>query len=201
MCARRARGIQINALSNVSQCFTPDHHSLLQPRLPLTPAVSGAPVWAEWLHHPCRLGGPQHGDKKWRKRGDDRGKIGAPGAITYSHSPHIPLLHCAGDTVSGSDASWAPCGPLKTPAVPSRRPSASRAVRPAPRHPGARPPVLRSAASRSRVRLQRCPRGERVACRRARGLVRAYASADRIVPRGHLSGARARLRCRGQGDV
>ena len=24
----------------------------------ITPAVSGAHVWTEWLHHPCRLSGP-----------------------------------------------------------------------------------------------------------------------------------------------
>ena len=29
----------------------------------LTSAVSGTHAWAQWLHHPCLLGGPQHGDK------------------------------------------------------------------------------------------------------------------------------------------
>ena len=28
-----------------------------------TPAISGAHVWAEWLHHPCLLGGPYTGTK------------------------------------------------------------------------------------------------------------------------------------------
>ena len=51
---------------HLSQCFNPNPHSLLQPRLP-TPAVSGAHVWAEWRHHPCLLEGPQHGDRKWGK--------------------------------------------------------------------------------------------------------------------------------------
>ena len=41
----------------------------------LTPAVSGAHVWAKCLHHPCLLRGPQHGDKKWEK-GGKTGKIG-----------------------------------------------------------------------------------------------------------------------------
>ena len=29
-----------------------------------TPAVSGAQKWAEWLHHPCLLGGPQKREQK-----------------------------------------------------------------------------------------------------------------------------------------
>ena len=39
-------------------------------------AVSGAHVRAAWLHHPCLLRGPQHGDKKWGKGGDNGRKIG-----------------------------------------------------------------------------------------------------------------------------
>ena len=58
----------------------------------LTPAISGAHVWADWLHHPCLLGGPQQGDKKWGKRGTTGGKYGetlpgAPGALTSSLRP------------------------------------------------------------------------------------------------------------------
>ena len=47
---------------HLSHCFTPKRHSLLQPGLP----------------HPGLFGGPQHGDKKWGKRGDNwenRGKL------------------------------------------------------------------------------------------------------------------------------
>ena len=29
----------------------------------LTPAISGAHMWEEWLHHPCLLGGPHMGTK------------------------------------------------------------------------------------------------------------------------------------------
>ena len=29
----------------------------------LTPAISGAQMWAEWLHHRCLLGGPHMGTK------------------------------------------------------------------------------------------------------------------------------------------
>ena len=91
-----APGIQISVLviypnaspPNITPSSSPGHR---------TPAVSGAHVWAEWLHHPCLLGGPQQGDKKWEKRettGRRKGKRlpGAPGALTHSLQVNPPPL-------------------------------------------------------------------------------------------------------------
>ena len=69
-----APGIQINVPAIHPNALPPNITPSSSPGY-LTPAVSGAHVWAEWLHHPCLPGGPQHGDKKWGKRGTI-GKIG-----------------------------------------------------------------------------------------------------------------------------
>ena len=70
--ARRAPGIQINVLAIYPNALPPNITPSSSPGY-LTPAVSGAQVWAEWLHHPCLLGGPQHGDI-WGKGGTTGGK-------------------------------------------------------------------------------------------------------------------------------
>ena len=73
---RRAPGNQINVLAIYPNALPPNITPASSPGY-LTAAVSGAHVWAEWLHHPCLLGGPQHGDNKWEKKGDNgenRGK-------------------------------------------------------------------------------------------------------------------------------
>ena len=83
-----AAGIPIDVPAIDPNALPPKHHSLLQPRPP-KPCRLGAHMWAEWLRHPFLLGRPQHGDRKWEKRGDDwetQGKTlpGAPGVLTYS---------------------------------------------------------------------------------------------------------------------
>ena len=65
-----ASSIQINVPAICPNALPPNITPSSTPG-DLTPAVLGA----EWLHHPCLLGGPQHGDKKWRQRGTT-GKIG-----------------------------------------------------------------------------------------------------------------------------
>ena len=69
-----ARGILINVPTIHPNALPPNITPSASPGY-LTPAVWGAHVWAEWLHHPCLLGGPQQGDKKWGK-GGTTGKIG-----------------------------------------------------------------------------------------------------------------------------
>ena len=69
MFARRPPGIQINVPAIYSNALPPNITRSSSPGY-LTPAVSGAHVWAEWLHHPCLLG-----VKKWGK-GGPTGKLG-----------------------------------------------------------------------------------------------------------------------------
>ena len=71
-----------------SQCLTPKHHPLLQPRPPLTPAVSGAHLRANGCITPAFPGSPTRGQKMGKKgdnRWGNRGNPwpGAPGALTY----------------------------------------------------------------------------------------------------------------------
>ena len=68
-----APGIQINVPAICHIVLPPNITPSSSPGY-LTPAVSGAHMRAEWLHHPCLLGGPQHGDKKWGKMGTTGGK-------------------------------------------------------------------------------------------------------------------------------
>jgi|Transcript_68884 hypothetical protein len=81
-----------------SQCFGPQHPSLLQPRLPHPRRLGGPNEQAEWLHRPCLRGGPKHGDKKMeRKTGDNlenRGRA-LPGALLSSLMPRRGLLETA----------------------------------------------------------------------------------------------------------
>ena len=88
-CAWRARHPN-QCSGHLSQCITPEHHSLLQPRLS-NPCCLGGPRVGGMASSHCPLGGPQHGDKKWEKggtTGENWGKTlpGAPGALMYSHS-------------------------------------------------------------------------------------------------------------------
>ena len=95
---------------------SPVHPNALPPNITpssspgyLTPAVLGAHVWAQWLHHPCLLGGPQHGDKKGGKRGTTGGKFGdhfaqranvlarrATGLSRRCHRPQLSGMECNG---------------------------------------------------------------------------------------------------------
>ena len=70
-----APDIQIHVPATHPNALPPDIAPSSSPGYP-TPAVSGAHVGAEWLHPPCLLGGPQHGDKKLGKRGENWGKKG-----------------------------------------------------------------------------------------------------------------------------
>ena len=78
---RRAPGIQINVPAIYPNALPPNITPSSSPGY-LTRAVSGAHVWAAWLHQPCLFGGLQHRDKKMGKRGETL--PGAPGALTYS---------------------------------------------------------------------------------------------------------------------
>ena len=66
-----APGIHINVPSIYPNALPPNITPSSSPGY-LSPAVSRAQVWAEWLHYPCHLGGPQHEDKKWGKMGTPR---------------------------------------------------------------------------------------------------------------------------------
>ena len=86
--ASGAPGIQIRVPAIHPNALPPNITPSSNPGC-LASAVSGAHVWAEWLRHACLLGGPQHGDKKWGKWGDNWGTIrkflrSASGALTYS---------------------------------------------------------------------------------------------------------------------
>ena len=65
--------IQINVPAIDSNALPPNITPSSSPGY-LSPAVSGAHVRAERLHHPCLLGGPQHGDQNWEKGGTHGGK-------------------------------------------------------------------------------------------------------------------------------
>ena len=93
--ARRARHPNQGS-GHPSQCLTPKHHSSAGS---LTAAVSGAHVWAEWLHYPCLLGGSPTRGPKNGERGGQLGKRGEtlPRALTHSLSgrPRSPQRHKA----------------------------------------------------------------------------------------------------------
>ena len=84
-CTRGAPGIQINVLAIHPNALPPNPTPSSSPGY-VTPAVSGAHMWAEWLHHPCLLGGSPTRVRKWGKGGGGKGKTlpGAPGTETYS---------------------------------------------------------------------------------------------------------------------
>ena len=58
-----APGIQTNVPAIYPNAFPPNIAPSSSPGY-LPPAVSGARVRAEWVRHPCLLGGPQHGERK-----------------------------------------------------------------------------------------------------------------------------------------
>ena len=72
---RRVPNIQKNVPAIYTNALPPNITSSSNPGY-LTPPVSGAHAWAEWLHHPCLLQGPQHGDKRWGKGGDNQENMG-----------------------------------------------------------------------------------------------------------------------------
>ena len=69
----RHAGIRINFLAIYPNAFPPNITPSSSPGY-LTPAISGARVWAGWLHYPCLLRDPQHGGKKRGERGTTGGK-------------------------------------------------------------------------------------------------------------------------------
>ena len=68
----RAPGIQINGPATHPNALPPNITPSSSPGS-LTPAVSGAHVWAGWLHHLCLLGGSQTRGQKMRKKGGQLG--------------------------------------------------------------------------------------------------------------------------------
>ena len=93
-----APGIQINGPAIYPNALPPNITPSSSPGY-LTPAVSGAHVWAEWPCHPCLCGAPNTGDKK--HLGENRGKL-CPARPACARCANILsiMLNCA--TVSPS---------------------------------------------------------------------------------------------------
>ena len=78
MCLPGAPSIRINGLAIYTIALPPNITPSSSPGY-LTPAVWGGHVWAEWLQHPCLLGGVPgmrtKNGKKGGQLGGNRGKL------------------------------------------------------------------------------------------------------------------------------